>query len=222
MIPPGITRKDIFRAFRYIDEYDVPKLRHSKHWDIITSDGSCYPPKYTISKACEFSVHKQFLTHDQFITTEARMYLKRLEFDVLRKDEMLDDYIDDKSKSTTQQIEKALAKLNKQLKPMRKIIIERTLRNDTPIIRALKKKYKYQCQFPSCNAIIKKSNGELYIEVAHIEPVSLGGQSILSNLIVLCPNHHKEFDVGKKIILKQDPTLLHGILNGKKFTIKFN
>lgn len=33
-------------------------------------------------------------------------------------------------------------------------------------------------------------------EIHHIEPVSSGGGESLSNLILLCPNHHKQADLG--------------------------
>mgnify|MGYP003381022275 FL=1 len=33
-------------------------------------------------------------------------------------------------------------------------------------------------------------------EIHHIEPVSKGGDESLSNLILLCPNHHKQADLG--------------------------
>jgi len=39
-------------------------------------------------------------------------------------------------------------------------------------------------------------------EIHHIEPVSNGGDESLSNLILLCPNHHKQADLG--IISKEE------------------
>lgn len=39
-------------------------------------------------------------------------------------------------------------------------------------------------------------------EIHHIEPVSKGGDESLSNLILLCPNHHKQADLG--IVSKED------------------
>jgi predicted restriction endonuclease len=64
------------------------------------------------------------------------------------------------------------------------------------------------------------SNGNYYIEVAHIKPVSKGGQSIIGNLLVLCPNHHKAFDYGKLQIIEQDESHLKGVLNNEQFEIK--
>jgi predicted restriction endonuclease len=41
------------------------------------------------------------------------------------------------------------------------------------------------------------------------------------NLLVLCPNHHKEFDHGNLEISEQTENKIRGIINGKEFDIKF-
>jgi len=50
--------------------------------------------------------------------------------------------------------------------------------------------------------------------------VNKGGQSILGNLLVLCPDHHKEFDYGDLKIIEQTENKLMGSLNGKIFEIQ--
>lgn len=102
-----------------------------------------------------------------------------------------------------------------------KRIVSQIIRGDTELIKALKELCKFRCQFPGCNARIQKKEGGYYIEVAHIEPVSQGGKSVLGNLIVLCPNHHKEFDYGDLEIIEQTTNYLRGKLNGKEFEISF-
>ena len=103
----------------------------------------------------------------------------------------------------------------------RPVEITKTLRNDSRIVLLCKKVYEYKCQFPDCESEILTKDGQNYVEVAHIKPVKSGGQSIIGNLVVLCPNHHKEFDLGNLVILKQNNKLLKGILNNKRFEIKF-
>jgi predicted restriction endonuclease len=66
---------------------------------------------------------------------------------------------------------------------------------------------------------ILKRDGTFYIEVAHIQPLSEEGRSILGNLLVLCPNHHKEFDYGDLKILEQTWDSVRGTLNGRDFEI---
>ncbi|EHR6179901.1 HNH endonuclease [Vibrio alginolyticus] len=43
---------------------------------------------------------------------------------------------------------------------------------------------------------IKRSNGEPYLEVHHIIPLSKGGLDSLENVISLCPNCHREIHFG--------------------------
>ncbi|WP_218838059.1 HNH endonuclease [Candidatus Methanoperedens nitratireducens] len=100
-----------------------------------------------------------------------------------------------------------------------KKIVSQTIRNDTILVKALKDLCHFSCQFPNCNVRIPKKDGGYYIEVAHIEPVSEGGRSVLGNLLVLCPNHHKEFDYGDLEIIEQTIDYLHGKLNGEEFEI---
>lgn len=98
-------------------------------------------------------------------------------------------------------------------------IVNQTIRRDTQLIKTLKELCEFRCQFPSCNVKIPKQEGGFYIEVAHIRPVRKGGQSILGNLIVLCPNHHKEFDYGRLEIDIQTVESISGRLNSKEFEI---
>ncbi|MDP2846091.1 MAG: HNH endonuclease, partial [Candidatus Methanoperedens sp.] len=89
------------------------------------------------------------------------------------------------------------------------------------LVKTLKELCQFRCQFPGCNVRIPKKDGGYYIEVAHIEPVSQGGKSVIGNLLVLCPNHHKEFDYGALEIIEQTTDYLCGKLNGKEFEISF-
>lgn len=99
-------------------------------------------------------------------------------------------------------------------------VVERTIRRDTELIRTLKEVCEFRCQYPGCNLQISKKDGGFYIEVAHVRPFKKGGPSVLGNLLVLCPNHHKEFDFGDLLIYEQTPDLIRGLLNGKKFLIR--
>ncbi len=100
-------------------------------------------------------------------------------------------------------------------------IVSRTVRKDSKIVNALKVLCEFKCQYPGCTARIPTRSGSFYVEVAHVRPVSKGGQSVIGNLLVLCPNHHKEFDFGNLEIVKQTETLIQGRLNGREFLIEF-
>jgi len=99
-------------------------------------------------------------------------------------------------------------------------VVVRTIRRDTQLIKALKKLCEFRCQFPGCGVRIPKRASGFCIEVAHIQPVSQGGQSVIGNLLVLCPNHHKEFDYGDLEIFEQTTDRIRGTLNGKSFEIQ--
>ncbi len=107
------------------------------------------------------------------------------------------------------------------IEPERKIqTINKLIRKDSKIIKLLKEYVGYKCQFPDCNSLIPdKKRGVNYVEVAHIQPVHKAGQSIIGNLIVLCPNHHKEFDLGEPDIFIQNKHIISGILNERNFEI---
>jgi hypothetical protein len=132
--------------------------------------------------------------------------------------------LDDNVLEDKRSILEVLADLNltmKNVSPERvDKLVTTTIRKDTKIIKALKEATDFKCQFPDCGQRIIKKSGGFYIEVAHIKPVSQNGQSILGNLIVLCPNHHKEFDFGDLKISEQTNTKLIGQLNGKNFEIE--
>lgn len=101
---------------------------------------------------------------------------------------------------------------------------ERKRRNHK-IVKELKNLYKNKCQI--CGQTIDLGNGVKYSEVHHIQPLGDDHNGIdnKNNMLVLCPNHHKMFDLG---ILAIDPidcrTLIHinddDNLNHKKIEFK--
>jgi hypothetical protein len=99
-------------------------------------------------------------------------------------------------------------------------VVVRTVHHDTRLVKALKEICEFRCQFPGCGVRIPKRDGGFYIEVAHIQAVSEEGRSIIGNLLVLCPNHHKEFDYGDLEIVEQTVNTIRGKLNGKAFEIQ--
>lgn len=64
------------------------------------------------------------------------------------------------------------------------------------IISQVKKIRGCKCQIPGCGWELQQGNGRGYIEAAHIKPKYEGGTETTSNIVLLCPNHHKEFDFG--------------------------
>lgn len=85
---------------------------------------------------------------------------------------------------------------------------ERIVRNTT-IIRQLKEKYKNRCQI--CGNQIIRPNGSFYSEGHHLKKLggSFMGPDIPSNVIILCPNHHTEFDYGSIAIDPYKKLIIH-------------
>ena len=64
-------------------------------------------------------------------------------------------------------------------------------RNNT-LKNYVKQRSNYLCEMPNCNyRSFSKKNGELYIEVHHVIPLSEGGEDSISNTVALCPNCHR-------------------------------
>jgi putative restriction endonuclease len=98
----------------------------------------------------------------------------------------------------------------RQLK-RKEVIVSRRVR-DRQLSEDVKSLYEYKCQV--CNTTIPTKNG-FYAEGAHIKPIGSphNGDDALGNLLCLCPNHHKMFDMGS-LAIKDDYTLL-GAVKGK-------
>lgn len=88
---------------------------------------------------------------------------------------------------------------------------------DNKTIAQLKLLRNFTCQM--CETRIPKADGTFYIEAAHITPKAQKGPELPDNILILCPNHHKEFDFGKLIILERNEKYIHFSLNGKEYTI---
>jgi predicted restriction endonuclease len=103
--------------------------------------------------------------------------------------------------------EKSLAKIKYRSKNMRSVKME--------ILSA----YDVSCAICGWHTASKSANGiELHqrgCEIHHIIPVSEGGKDVFQNCILLCPNHHKEADLG--IITRSD--LLTYVIKNKEDAI---
>jgi len=93
------------------------------------------------------------------------------------------------------------------------------------IANKFKSKTDYKCQI--CDElgndphVFKKVNGEYYIETHHIDAVSnLNKGSLgISNLITVCPNHHRQLHYGKVDVLENNKDELKLKIDNKKILI---
>ena len=126
--------------------------------------------------------------------------------------------------------------LERILKPiLSKLDIIKELNNlknfDSELVQVRNKQYKrdnktivqikilrdFKCQL--CGNSILKKNGSRYIEAAHIQPKKQKGCETPENILILCPNHHKEFDLGKLKIVKHNKSFIDFKLNDRRFKV---
>jgi hypothetical protein len=100
------------------------------------------------------------------------------------------------------------------------IINQKKYKRDNKTIALLKIFRYFKCQI--CGLSIPKKNGDKYVEAAHIKPKHVKGRETPDNIILLCPNHHKEFDLGEPQIIKQDMKQIEFVLNEKRYKIKLS
>lgn len=111
----------------------------------------------------------------------------------------------------------------KSLNPKLPIQIEftgKTFKRDNKTTTQLKFLRDFKCQM--CETKIPKKDGSFYIEAAHITRKSYKGPETPDNILILCPNHHKEFDFGNRIDIDKSKNQFVFELNGKRYEINMN
>ncbi len=121
-----------------------------------------------------------------------------------------------KQNKTKQEIAAELKNL-KLTDPEEVMISSKQFKRDNKTIAQIKILRDYKCQI--CSTSIRKKDGTLYIEAAHIEPKHTKGRETPDNILLLCPNHHKEFDLGERKIVQYDKEKIHFLLNGQEYKI---
>ena len=140
-----------------------------------------------------------------YISTQKPIY--RTLYAIAKRDNVtVDEYIrrlgyqrvlkSTKIQELSEEIDKIIEEEKRYLEK-EKITIEKIKRNKN-LTDKLKRAYNYECQLCSEHQrmVIRKSDGTNYVEVHHINQLSLefdeeGTLDRVNNLIVVCPNHHK-------------------------------
>jgi hypothetical protein len=77
---------------------------------------------------------------------------------------------------------------------------------DPEIRRQVIERAKGRCEYGSCSTF-RKANGQSYLEAHHVISLSEQGADKFSNVIALCPNHHREAHFGERWQTLQDEFL---------------
>ena len=120
-----------------------------------------------------------------------------------------------KNKSREQLIDELI---KSKPKPDETITIKRIqYKRDNYTIALIKQIRGHKCQI--CNKEIITRDGSKYIEAAHIIPKSEKGKETPNNILLLCPNCHKEFDLGDKEVITHSKKEIIFTINGIKHKI---
>lgn len=94
------------------------------------------------------------------------------------------------------------------LKPKRKKVQVTRIIRDTTVTRQIKAIYQYRCQI--CDNSIALYD-RLYAEAHHLRPLGgfHNGLDTPGNILIVCPNHHVEFDFGAVAIDPLEKTIVH-------------
>ncbi len=115
-----------------------------------------------------------------------------------------------------EQIIKELQELSPQNSELVEFKGKQYKRNNKSMVE-LKILRDFKCQM--CGFTILKKNNSYYIEAAHITEKKHKGLETPDNILILCPNHHKEFDLGNKKIIERTKEKIVFNLNGKRHNI---
>ncbi|PSU67549.1 hypothetical protein C9J20_18755 [Photobacterium phosphoreum] len=194
--------------------YDFPATKRNGSHDQneIQALKNCYDakiPLFVISKSANKKLRDVHIgLIENFDTQQNKAYIKFVslkELDVsepqLVRDtqaeylEKFDAAIGGSLTTTSSERQKIILASDKTPKKVLRYI-EDYARNPNVVAEAL---YKAKGICEACHQpapFIKKSNGEPYLEVHHIKPLSQGGEDSLENVQAICPNCHREMHFG--------------------------
>lgn len=107
-----------------------------------------------------------------------------------------------------------------EIKPQNPELVEfkgKQYKRDNKSMVELKILRDFKCQI--CGFTIIKKDNSHYIEAAHITEKRYKGPETPDNILILCPNHHKEFDLGNKKIIERTNEKIVFDLNGKRYNL---
>lgn len=108
-------------------------------------------------------------------------------------------------------------KYKKDIESEKVTVNHKAYKRDNKTIALIKILRNFECQI--CGLSIMKRDGGKYVEAAHIIPKHKKGNEKPENIILLCPNHHKEFDLGHCKIKEHTKDKLKFFMNGKEYEL---
>lgn len=209
---PEKQRDDLWKTKLIIDGTVVGvKLSHIKLTDedgMLTKDLMMHDPILKKMSVIRTHRHSNYLLNDDEALRIFKLWQSTANPDIseyAEQDELVAIY-----KNKKNIVENELRNYN-PAEPEIISISNKSYKRDNKIIALLKIHRNFECQI--CKTKILKANGEYYIEAAHIIPKCAKGTESPENILILCPNHHKEFDWGKREIVELSHEIVKFKLN---------
>jgi len=212
-----------------IQSYNNHKLKQKREKQVLSKiEGELIQEELTERQLMEVTnsndyedVHNIVLineSNDEIVNVEPKMKLREDEIRNSIVNEIISNRVN-RTKSIQDNSINSKGNLEPE-KILRSVVV--TNRNSS-IVKYLKNEYADQCQI--CGETIEISPGNFLSEVHHIKPLGEhNGADVMSNMIVLCPNHHSMFDRGaitididKKVVIHFNPA---NPLNNKQIELK--
>jgi len=194
-------------GFTYINSGTAARIIHDEI-ELVRKSGVRKGEDQKLVKIYEFITGKKYDVQSDYVASKQ---------DEEEQEEL--ESLDEVRQQSKEDIIKELASLGPQI-PEEVEVKGRTYKRDNKTIVQLKKLRDYKCQI--CGHKIQKKNGGYYVEAAHIKRKSMKGAERANNILILCPNHHKEFDFGKRNVIEHDDNRIVFDLNGKKYKVNLS
>lgn len=97
---------------------------------------------------------------------------------------------------------KSIDKRNSDNPPKNISTLAKIYERDRILTRLIKSIRRNKCQI--CNFTFKTKDGEYYSECHHLEHLANGGLDVSKNMLVLCPNHHRQAHFGNFKIVEHN------------------
>lgn len=195
---------DLFNSFlRFIlEDYGAERLKNSlsalkMHIDYIKEKGDS---KIKLRKVYQRYLDDLSVNDEPSINDE----IEQVEITNHLKDKTKSDLINELENSESSSSEKVT-------------VNHKSYKRNNKIVALIKILRNFECQI--CGQFILKKDGSKYIEAAHIIPKYKQGNESPKNIILLCPNHHKEFDLGNREIKKHTDNEIEFNLNGNEHLV---
>lgn len=195
---------DLFNSFlRFIlEDYGAERLKNSlsalkMHIDYIKEKGDS---KIKLRKIYQRYLDDLKVKDEPSIVDE----IEQVEIANHLKDKTKSDLINELKNSESSSSEKVT-------------VNHKSYKRNNKIVALIKILRNFECQI--CGQFILKKDGSKYIEAAHIIPKHKQGNESPKNIILLCPNQHKEFDLGNCEIKKHTVNEIEFNLNGNEHLV---